>query len=463
MSAGKLGPGAALCAFAVVAIVASAASTAAATDERQQLTDSVSAFARSLGFAIDPSAAIAASGMSGQLAGRLNATLTALLTCQSATQGALEGVSGADLAAALAGDTTGSWLEPTRFAGIRACFGPVSQALAELETHFRSRAAADEPPVSLDVWPILRIETGKADDTYLYDYVLSVDVAGNDTYANNAGSNVFDVKWGPGPPATNVGPSRGCQTALNGFRAGDCILTASALLDMSGDDTYGVFQTPDVDAACTKDQVVRRTSTAGSGLAGVGILRDVSGNDHYNGKSAAQGSGHIFGIGVLSDGAGDDSYLAVRNSQGFALLGGFGLLHDESGDDVYDYYMPQPIDPLKPNLNETPGAGGVVDDVGNCDKIPRFLQGAGNFAQGLGVLIDDQGDDYYRGALVPTFISSIGGGYPAGSLGFGAMEAMGVFRDRGGKDTYVGVPERDNGVTLDPGQPSTGTGSFTDE
>lgn len=427
--------------------------------ETQKLIDTVATCSRELGLATDPSTAIRSAGISEELASRLTVTLNALLECHRATASARQ-------ALATAADEFGGRLDPAGFVGISACFGPLWHVAGELELHLRSPAAAAEPPVSLDVWPVLRVETGMNEDVYIHDYLLQVDGGGNDTYMNNQGSNVVDLKWGPGAPAANVGPARGCQTALNGFRAGDCSLVGGAvLLDMGGDDTYGVFQPPDVDVLCTRDPVVRRTTTAGAGLAGVGILRDVSGNDHYNGKTGSLGTGHVFGIGILSDAEGNDSYLAVRNSEGFALLGGFGLLHDEAGDDSYDFYMPSPIDPNAPNINETPGAGGVVDDVGNCDKIPRFTQGAANFGQGLGVLLDDQGNDFYRGDMVPTFISSItlAGNMPAASQGFGAGGAAGLFLDRAGTDTYVGVPDRGNGVTVPPGGPSTGEGLFVDQ
>ncbi|MGH7858637.1 MAG: hypothetical protein ACREQY_15035, partial [Candidatus Binatia bacterium] len=255
-----------------------------------------------------------------------------------------------------------------------------------------------------------------------------------------------------------------CQTALQDFRAGRCFATAAILHDLGGDDTYGVFEAPDpaVDAQCTADLVVRRSVTVGVGVAGVGILRDRTGNDRYAGKTGALGTGHIFGIGLLSDGEGNDSYLAVRNSQGFALLGGLGVLHDEAGADTYDFYIPSPLDPDAPN--QTPGAGGVINDVGRCDHLPRFIQGAANLGQGLGVLLDDEGADSYRGSLIPTFEASIplAGGVPAGSQGFGANGATGLFLDRGGADTYAGVPDRGDGVTVLPGESSSGTGLFID-
>lgn len=193
------------------------------------------------------------------------------------------------------------------------------------------------------------------------------------------------------------------------------------------------------------------------------------------------GAGHIFGVGALSDTEfgpvfvqGNDQYHAVRNSQGFGLVGGLGVLHDAKGDDLYDFYIPAPLDPTAPN--QTEGAGGVRDDEGQglCDRIPRFVQGAAQVGTPtLGVLVDENGSDTYHGVFVDSFTSPTTPvtSARAGSLGFGANLATGVFIDVGGDaDTYIvdnePSPHRGNNTVLAPGTDSTGTGGgqgfFTD-
>jgi hypothetical protein len=180
----------------------------------------------------------------------------------------------------------------------------------------------------------------------------------------------------------------------------------------------------------------------------------------------------MFGVGILSDAGGDDRYLAVRNSLGFSLVGGVGLLHDEGGDDVYDYYMPRPLDPNAPN--QTDGAGGVRDNEGDgvCDHIARFTLGGANMITAVGILIDDAGNDSYRGAFTDVYITnppvremSLAGG----TMGFGSNGGLGVFLDRGGSDRYQvehpfpGMAVRADGTAVQPGGPSTGatgTGLF---
>jgi hypothetical protein len=70
--------------------------------------------------------------------------------------------------------------------------------------------------------------------------------------------------------------------------------------------------------------------------------------------------------------------------------------------------MPAPLDPGAPN--QTPGAGGVIDDQNACDNLPRFMAGADSYT-----IVGDQGS-----------------------------------------------PARGNGVTILPGADSTGTGAFRD-
>jgi hypothetical protein len=446
-------------------------------DPTQALVDSVDSFSRELGFPVDRGEAIRAAGVSETLAARLATVVMALLRCHLATASAIVDLSHRDVVAAARDGEVPPSLDSAKFTAVRLCAAPLRAAVALLELHFRSDAAAAEPPVSIDAWPVLRLEAGTSDEVYVHDYALLVDVGGNDTYANNAGANMMDLESGPGAPAPRSGPARGCNTGLPGLAPGkNCSPTAAVLIDLAGDDTYGVFETPDpaVDAICTADPVIRRTVTIGAAVAGVGILRDVSGDDRYNGRATTTGAGHVFGIGILSDGAGNDSYLAARNGEGFALVGGFGLLHDESGNDVYDWYMPSPLVPGAPN--ETPGAGGIADDNRvPCDNVSRFLQGAGNLNVGtavgrdptmnapLGVLLDERRDDSYRGVMVPTYKATFGGGVPAGSQGFGSENGIGLFIDRGGFDRYAGVPDRANDTTVGAGEESTGSGRFVDE
>jgi hypothetical protein len=406
----------------------------------------------------DPGPAIRRARPGPDTTGSLANEALALLACARATTGALSGLTAERLAAVASGTGT---LNAARFAGVRACAPQLWQATADLERALVTEGRAGP----IDVWPVLRLETGTAANFYAHDYMLQVDEGGDDSYMNNAGANMIDVLHGPpGSPAPQQTPfAPGCRNALGGLANVECVPLAGVLLDLSGNDRYGVEQDPDptLDGRCTAEPLVRRQSTAGTGFAGVGILRDVAGDDSYTGKTVAVGAGHVFGIGIVSDAAGNDTYRVVRNGIGFGLFGGLGLVRDEVGADRYEYHIPAPLDPSAPN--ETPGAGGVIDDTGSCDNRPRFTAGAGNLGA-VGMLVDLQGDDAYLGAYSDDYAAPAGTGR-GGSLGFASNGGVGVLYDEAGADGYTivgsqGLPPRADGVVIPPGQQSTGSGGL---
>lgn len=190
----------------------------------------------------------------------------------------------------------------------------------------------------------------------------------------------------------------------------------------------------------------------GSGFEGNGLLIDSGGADTYLGKTAAQGSGHVGGVGVLRDlGRGSDRYVAIRNSQGFALVGILGLAHDDGGNDRHYTYMPSPKDP-DAEFQEK-GSGGVVDDTGLCDNMPRMVQGAA-LAGGVGHLLNQDGRDLYVGAPEGTQPFQEGVHFFHSSQGFGCDGGVGILTDRGSDDdTYREGPEgRTDGRSIQEAQ-----------
>lgn len=474
---------------------------------QEALIDVTSALSADLGFPQDPTAQIRVARLPDEVAGRLSNVLTVMRECNAITQAHWLEVE--PVLEQVAAD--GGGLDAADFADVRACAERLWTATNELELTFTGtrshpsqlgcpNAHPSEKPTlaeqlagtvqGLDVWPVIRLDSVCASNTYANDYLLTVDLGFGDTYANNAGSNMIDLNYAPlssrVPGARGFGPARGCQQAIAGLRQGDCVPAVSVVLDLRDSDRYGVFQSPDLDSRCTPatSQLIRRMVTGAVGFLGVGIVRDVEGNDDYTSKTVSLGAGHIFGVGLLSDGGGDDSYLSVRNSQGFALVGGVGILADESGNDSYDYYMPPPITPGLPN--QTDGAGGVLDDEsrqsggldfeGQCDRIPRFTQGTGNvLPASIGILLDLAGNDSYRGGFfeftAPGQVPPAGGNV-GGSMGFGANGGAGVFLDLGSAfDVYTTdapagtAPLRSNDLLLTPGNSRTGNsgiGVFAD-
>jgi hypothetical protein len=429
-------------------------------DPVQALIDAANVHSLSLGFRVDHSASIRTAQMPLEFAGRLALLVQATLECRLATTKAQRldcAVKTNDRAAGVVQAKTG------RFPDV-------------------------------DLWPSVFVDGDGSSDFYVYDYSILIDRGGNDVYDNNAGGNLQDVSSGPpGSAALREGPAIGCEQVQGNFPAPtagahDCIAAAQvafiddAAVGAGSDDIYGVFKSPRmsdhnppllsgprrVDGDCTLDRVVRRIVLQGSGFEGNGLLIDVAGNDRYNGKTAAQGSGHVGGVGILRDlGAGGDRYLTIRNSQGFSLVGDLGLLQDDGGDDQFDTYMPSPRDPSA--AFQADGSGGVIDDTGVCDNLPRMVQGAA-LAGGFGALLDDNGRDIYIGAPPSIQQFSPDVQFFHSSQGFGCDGGVGVLRDTGmGHDTYVESPGgRANGVTRI--EPSTtcspavpGVGRFSDD
>lgn len=385
---------------------------------------------------------------------------------------------------------------------IRAC-------AVHLDTVVRTaapRLSAGLPEV--DLWPVLRVAGGHRDDVHTVDYAVLVDEAGNDQHLNAAGSNMLDLQRGP-----SSGRARGCEQVFPDTTSGrvrrgpdgrryvaqpaewrpECVAAVGVLLDLQGDDTYGRREAPGFpDDRCTRDPVVRRIATQGAAFAGVGLLYDMDGRDSYNGKTLAQGAGHLGGVGVLRDEGGDpDRYLALRSAQGIGLLGGVGMLLDDGGNDRRNHYVARALVPGRPPQAE--GSGGVNDDTGlaseaglgqhrdehgrldgqpggSCDAIPRSMQGVGLLA-GVGLLVDDHGNDRYRAPRPQDqeFFRPLDGPVAVhlvhGSQGSGLFGGTGVLWDDRGRDAYLedGTPSatRRDGAVLTPAyradqDPSTG-------
>jgi hypothetical protein len=417
------------------------------------LAEAVSALGDALGTPLRPEASIAAARLPTAVTGRLALLTAGLLDCHRAAApvralATAPWVAGA-LAVPPARPPAGALPLLARASrALRECAGGL-QSLALETSRFLAAYPATEGE-GLDLWPVLRYSPGPTGDRYPHDYALLVDEGGDDLYLNNAGGSLLDVRRSP----ANSDVARGCHKLALEF-PDECIAGVALLIDESGNDTYGQRQRPDPtnDGFCTADPLVRRITVGGAGLAGVGILFDRAGNDRYLGKTTGLGAGHLAGVGILRDDGGDDSYLTIRNSQGYGLLGGFGLLRDEGGNDTFDRYMPGPINPDAGY--QRPGSGGVVDDRGTCDVLPRQLQGSGFLFGGVGVLVNVAGDDSYRGAA-PAIQKSDVFLFPHGSQGYGGNGGFGMFSDVGGHDVYQEVPGRADGRTINPSAESAG-------
>lgn len=142
------------------------------------------------------------------------------------------------------------------------------------------------------------------------------------------------------------------------------------VIDVGGDDLYRGMIAASTDAEHGNATVI-----------------DVSGNDTYQGAALGLATGRL-GVGLLIDQSGDDIYQLDTGSGG-AGFGGLGILFDAKGNDVYK------------GSRFTQGAAvgglGLLFDAGGNDQYTShgFSIGFGG-PQGVGAVIDAQGDDHYQ-------------------------------------------------------------------
>ena len=277
--------------------------------------------------------------------------------------------------------------------------------------------------------------SGKGDNWHISNEAIIIDLDGNDFYANNLGSSIL-TKHPFSIIIDFAGDDRyssyydGCQ--------GAGIMGTGILIDLGGNDTY-----------------IAQKWGQGAGLLGTGILIDETGHDTYKGQEFVQGAG-LFGIGILIDNHqtesdkfwydvnASDSYESNGLGQGFGGPKGFGLLFDAYGNDTYRATAKRP--------NGYPDNPGSFDGwAQGCGTGFRgYADGSIYRSGGLGILMDNEGADYYEAGSF-----SQGGGYFFGwgilsdggkdndrylgtryAQGFAAHSAIGYFIDEGGNDHY---------------------------
>ncbi len=288
----------------------------------------------------------------------------------------------------------------------------------------------------LDRPTLLIIDTG-GNDTYLNVAAtrsatnwasISLDSSGSDTYLSDPALQDSNVaKWADrGKGSNEPGPAG----ALFGY---------AVLLDKTGNDLYRTHR-----------------PGLGSGRLGMAALIDQDGDDYYDAYSDSQGFGN-FGVGILEDVRGNDKYFGFSQVQGCGQTRGFGYLADRAGtdeyvanDEVIDFASPQSAEH---NVSMAQGAGN--------GRRADYLDGH-TLAGGVGVLLDQQGDDKYSCGV---FGQGVGYGRGVGFLwdlggkdsyygqwyvqGASAHYAIGVLDDESGDDTYTSLMNMAQGAGHD--------------
>ena len=229
---------------------------------------------------------------------------------------------------------------------------------------------------------------GPGDDTYKGNFVLIIDVGGNDTYIFSDS----DKKSVLLNPVRMIIDLSGSDAYIGGdYSFGGAAFGINILLDYEGDDSYSAGN-----------------FSLGSGIMGFGLLMDFDGNDIYSSLSCSSGFG-AFGFGLLIDEGGTDVYKSRSMAQGFGFTGGFGANVDFSGNDTYISTGPK---------NRKSGEAG---------HLLSFCQGAASGYQnkasgGIGLLLDYSGNDNYISGLY--------------SQGAAYWHSIGALCDLDGRDHY---------------------------
>lgn len=224
----------------------------------------------------------------------------------------------------------------------------------------------------------------------------------------------------------------------------------------------GPFDATPLDLLTPHGRILLRTTDSddeynAEDLADAVLVIDLAGNDVYHGRYAATHELWMSGS-VLIDLAGDDLYspeavdvedasqpaIAVFQrelamTQGFGLFG-VGVLLDDAGDDVYRASA----------LAQGSGAFGVgvLLDRQGTDTYRLGSQGQGTGLFGIGLAVDAAGDDDW-------------GAYNQ-AQGVGKPEGVGLLLDLDGHDRYVGYYVTDGSALPEPGYAGYFPTSYSD-
>ncbi len=264
---------------------------------------------------------------------------------------------------------------------------------------------------------------GMGNDTHSEDANFIIDLGGDDSYTNNAGG-CDSAADGIALALDHAGDDRYSAPGKR-YVQGFGFLGAGFLVDLAGDDEY-----------------VAGHFGQGAGIMGVGALWDKAGDDTYDAQTFCQGAG-MFGLGMLLDGSGEDFYGCASLGQGGATTLGLGVLSDLEGDDRYELAVGKDRDPLdgipgygqggalscrqypwEGKLTAYGGVGMLLDDRGNDRyRTQGWCDQGGSYIMSLGVLVDSEGNDHY----------SAGTGQ-----GSGIHITNAILIDKDGNDIYEG-------------------------
>ncbi len=231
-------------------------------------------------------------------------------------------------------------------------------------------------------------------------------------------------------------------------------LGAGVLVDVAGDDEYLARDDGNVSELYLNQSVAMsqgcgygRRADLGDGRSlagGFGVLVDGGGDDEYHAQVWSQGAGYWWSVGILEDLGGNDSYRNGKYSSGAAAHFSIGSHVDLSGDDSYNAGNDTAKNQYQGHARD--GSIGVfIDGAGDDSYLLRsHCAGSADLAS-LAFFWDRAGDDRYDWEGGPSEKpGNWAGTPPLGSATVYApfrsfrddLEAVGLFLDTGGDDSY---------------------------
>lgn len=276
------------------------------------------------------------------------------------------------------------------------------------------------------------------------------DGGGDDTYVAEAlaqGAAQFGIGL-----AIDAGAGRDVRSSFTYSQGFGYVGAAGFLIDGGGDDEYRcnhgdpaqggirLYYSPQMatdgnSSFCQGAGFGMRGQTRATHLSGgLGILRDLGGDDRYEASVFAQGTGYWQGTGILSDASGSDLYDAYYYVQGGAAHYAVGVLADDGeGNDRFNTIRPGRYVALGSGHDFSLGA--LLNEGGNDEyRIPALSAGASN-CNGIGVLVDARGADRYEAPS--DYGSGMGNASPDCATSRPNAKSVGIMIDAGGADQYI--------------------------
>jgi len=329
-----------------------------------------------------------------------------------------------------------------------------------------------------------------------------VDLSGNDRYAcrdsglgsawhgtgfvlDEAGDDSYTVhQWSDAAAHVGVGlvvdlSGNDVHSCAQQSQAMGSTLGAGILLDVEGNDRYVARDDGNV-SALYLDQSVAMAQGVGFGrradlgdghslAGGFGVLVDGAGNDLYHSQVWSQGAGYWWSVGILEDRGGNDVYENGKYSLGAGAHFAIGCQVDLVGDDRYNVGSTTAMNQYQGHARD--GSIGIsIDGDGNDQYLFRSHCGGSGDLVSLGLFWDRRGDDTY--AVRPADDAPPDGFNGVPPMGSATkydpmrsfrddMDAIGIFLDTGGNDTYPqgGEPTQGGTWTRHPHPHSWGFGA----